>query len=167
MICTSFNAHIRKLRVENKEIIWKCKLDDGIVVWSDFDVENIPDPWTRLKQHCKDNGRKVIEVWVGSMGIPEQKVFENPNGIDGFFITRGISKDLFLADTENGITYKYLAFGKLSDSGDKVFVKKFYWPECKFSENFETREVTEDNIALMIFNPPCSENCKCQKKEQI
>jgi len=151
-VCTGFDAYIRSLRVDRQEVIWKCILSNGQEVWSDFDRPEVDeDPWTRLKKYCNENSLDIVEVKVNAVGIPEQSVYVNPKGMDGFFITRGMSKDLFDDSGNTGITYKYLAFGKLSDSKDVVYVKKFYWPECRFSENLEKRQATEENLKLMYF----------------
>jgi hypothetical protein len=166
MLCTSFDSHIRKLRIEKHEVIWKCILSDGKEAWSDFDREGHKDPWTKLKEYCNNNNVDIVEVRVSAVGIPEQTVYINSKGMDGFFISRGISKDLFIENDQDSITYKYLVFGKLSDSGDQIYVKKFYWPECKFSETLEIRAITEDNMKLMYFKrKTCGENCTCQENE--
>jgi hypothetical protein len=167
MICTGYDGYLRSLRVDKHEVLWRCILSNGKEAWSDFDrPEYDKDPWTRLKIYCNNNNVDILEVRVNAVGIPEQTVYINPKGMDGFFITRGITKDLYTNEGADGITYKYLAFGKLSDAGDQVFVKKFYWPECKFSETLETRAVTEDNMKLMYFKrKTCGENCECQENE--
>jgi hypothetical protein len=63
MICTGYNKHIFEL-LDNQEILWKCKLNDGTVAWSDFDNPEYSDkvPWTRLKLYCNNKNKYVIII---------------------------------------------------------------------------------------------------------
>ena len=162
MICTSYNQHTMKL-LHSGEILWRCILSDGTSAISDFDIEDQKDTWTRLKIYCYNNNLNITEVKVICPGMPEETIFEDKNGLDNFFISRGISKDITDNDT---MTYKYMCFGILKDD-NKIHVKKFHWPEFALAQNEEIRELTLENDNLMYKqNKRCKENCKCQSKEQ-
>jgi hypothetical protein len=162
MICTSYNQHTIKL-LHSGEILWRCILSDDTSAISDFDIEDQKDPWTRLKIYCHNNNLNITEVKVICPGMPEETIFEDKNGLDNFFISRGISKDITNNDT---MTYKYMCFGILKDD-NKIHVKKFHWPEFALAQNEEIRELTLENDNLMYKQKKrCKENCKCQSKEQ-
>jgi len=160
MICTGFNKDILSL-LDKQEILWKCKLEDGIEVWSDFDVPDKKDPWTRLKEYCFNNDKKIIEVKVICPGMPEQVIFEDNEGLDNFFVIRGMSKEL---TDDSDMIYKFMSFGILKEDG-KFHVKKFYWPQFALGESEEVREPTTENIELSFKKrKKCKDDCKCQQK---
>ena len=164
MLCKSYNPQIRSLIVDHKLVIWKCILSNGDEVWSDYYTEE-KDPWIRLKEHCSNNAINITEVKVLAYGIREQTVFQNDDGLDGIFIIRGASKDLLASS--DGITYNYLAFGKLNKETQLIETTKFYWPECAFDEHYEERVLTENNQKMMHFQKKlCSDNCTCQSKKR-
>ena len=161
MICTKYNADIRKL-INNKHILWKCYLSDNTEVWSDF--YNEKDPWVRLKEYCTENKIDINKVTVLVIGAKEETVFEDSDGLDGIFIIRGIIKDLFNPDSTE---YKYMAFGKINTSTSKIDVVKYYWPQCDFDSYKEIREITPENLKLMFLkSKKCKDSCQCQKNKQ-
>lgn len=162
MICTGYNEHITSLLM-NQQILWKLILKDGTEIWSDFDLPDLKDPWTRAKNYCNNNNKDIIEVKVIVPGNPEHTVFYNENGLDKIFIVRGMAKDI----NESGETiYSFMSFGKVEED-ELIHVKRFYWPECSFGQSEEIREMTLENQKL-LYNKikRCSSNCECQKKEQ-
>lgn len=165
MICTGYNPLIFKL-LDNQEILWKCKLNDGTVAWSDFDNTEYTDkdPWTRLKKYCYNNDKYITEVKVTCPGMPEVVVYSDENGLDNIFITRGMSKDI---NDDDAIVFRFMCFGKLEDD-NKLYIQKFYWPEFELAEYKEVRELTFENEKLLYKKKKkCGDNCKCQSKEQI
>jgi hypothetical protein len=165
MICTGYTPHIFKL-LDNQEIIWKCKLNDGVTVWSDFDNPEFldKDPWTRLKIYCHNNNKLITEVKVTCPGMPEVLVYSDENGLDNIFITRGMSKDI---NDDNSIAFRFMCFGQLGED-NKIRVQKFYWPEFELAEYNEVRELTIENDMLLYKKKQmCGDNCKCQSIEQI
>jgi hypothetical protein len=161
MLCTSFNKDILLL-LDKQEILWKCILDNGTEVWSDFDASDKKDPWTRLKEFCFNNNIKVIEVRVLCPGMPEQTIFQDDNGLDKFFIIRGLCKEL----TDNtDVIYKFMSFG-IVKSDNKIHVKKFYWPQFALGEDEEIREITPEHEKLLFKKRiMCEDNCKCREKK--
>jgi hypothetical protein len=162
MICTGYNSHILSL-LEKQEILWKCILDDGTQVWSDFDAPDQKDPWTRLKLHCYNNGKDIVEVKVLCPGMPETSIYKDEKGLDNFLITRGIIRDL---NDDDSMIFRFMCFGKLEEDG-KIHVSKFYWPEFELKEASEVRLMTPENDALMYKKrKTCGDNCTCQSNEQ-
>ena len=84
------------------------------------------------------------------MGAPEEIVFENENGLDGFFIARGFSKDIDMV-TGDGPSYQHMTFGLLADDLKQVNIKKYSWPECEFEDFSQQRRATEENLSFMIW----------------
>lgn len=161
MICTGYNAHITSLLMK-QQILWKLILNDGTEVWSDFDLPETKDPWTRARHYCNNNSKDIIEVKVVIPGNPEQTVFRDENGLDKIFLIRGMAKDI--NDTGETI-YSFMSFGKVEDDG-LIHVKKFYWPECSFGASEEIREVTPENEKLLYKKiTRCSDDCKCSKSK--
>lgn len=162
MICTGYNKHITSLLM-NQQILWKLILNDGTEIWSDFDLPNEKDPWTRAKQYCNNNGKQIVEVRVIVPGQSEVTVFNDVAGLNNILIVRGISKDI---NDSSETIYSFMTFGKLEEDGF-IHTKKFYWPECAFAVNDEIRELTPENQKLLYTKIiTCSESCKCQKDKQ-
>lgn len=162
MICTGYNSHITGLLM-SQQILWKLILDDGTEIWSDFDMPDLEDPWTRARKYCNDNGKGIVEVRVIVPGQPENMVYRDENGLDKILIVRGVCKDIYGIDE---VAYGFMTFGKVEDDG-LVHVKRFYWPECAFGTSEELRKLTIDNEQLLFYSKKeCGSNCKCQKNKQ-
>lgn len=144
MICTGYNAHITSLLM-NQQILWKLKLASGTEIWSDFDVKDQEDPWTRAKQYCHDNDESIVALKIIIPGQPEVDALQNEDGLDKFFVMRGTAKDI--TDAEETV-YGFITIGKLESDG-LIHVKKFFWPECSFLESEEIREITPENEKLL------------------
>jgi len=144
MICTGYNSHITRLLM-NQQILWKLRLESGIEVWSDFDIEELSDPWTRAKEYCVKTKENIISVSVIVPGQPELAVFSDEKGLDSLLILRGVAKNI--TDTEETV-YSFMTFGRLEEDG-MIHTKKFFWPECSFLESEEIRELTHENRQLL------------------
>lgn len=143
MICSGYNAHIIKLLMD-QQILWKLKLKSGTDIWSDFDIENFDDPWTRAKEYCRINKENIITVEVIVPGQEPIEVFHDENGLDEIFISRGIAKNITDIDET---AYTFMVFGQLKNN--KLYIKKFFWPECEFLATEEIRELTDENKNLI------------------
>jgi hypothetical protein len=151
MICTVRDEHIRKLIMEDISMTWKCTLDDGTIVWGDYERPGVAEsPWVRLQKFCKENGRCIAKAQVIVMGAPEEIVFEDEDGLDGFFIARGFSKDIDMV-TGDGPSYQHMTFGLLEDDLERVDIKKYSWPECEFEDFSQKRKATQENLSFMIW----------------
>lgn len=151
MICTKQDSYIRQLIMEDVAILWKCTLSDGTLVWSDYDRPGtIDSPWLRLREHCARSGVDIVKVQVIVMGAPEHVLFEDPNGLDGLFIVRGLSRDIDMISGE-GPTFQHITVGLLQDDLENVDIRKFSFPECEFCEFVQLRDLTTENAAWMIW----------------
>ena len=163
MICTGYNEHIISL-LNNQQILWKLVLNDGTEIWSDFDIPESKDPWDRAKIYCNNNNKEILKVYVIVPGDIPILIYEDDNGLNEFFIIRGIIKDI---NNNDPMVYRYMSFGKLEDD-NLIHVRKFYWPHYEFSQSEEIRTITDENKKLLYKKVKrCSEKCKCQEKEQI
>lgn len=162
MICRGYNQHILDLLMK-QQVLWKCILSNGEECWSDFDVLDQKDPWTRLRYYCYNNNIDIKEVYVIVPGNPIQKVYSSETYLDNIILIRGHAKDI----NDSGETvYSFMTFGKVEEDG-KIHVKRFYWPECQFGTHEEIREITPENEQLLYKRKNrCKENCECQKEEQ-
>ena len=161
MICTYQDSYIKE-RIRSLDILWCVTLNDGTIVYSDYERPDNPrSPWLRLRDHCENNNLFVTKVEVIMFGAPRIVMLENENGLDGFFIIRGASRDLNLFTDEPGPSYKQLVVGLLRDNEDIIDVKKFCWPENELEQFNQTRILTPDNAKLMLFK---NDSTKKQKE---
>jgi hypothetical protein len=159
MICTGYNEHITGLMM-GQQVLWKCIFDDGTEGWSDFDLPDTKDPWTRVRQYCNNNNKDIVEVKVIVPGNPEHTVFKDPQGLDNILIVRGMAKDI---NDDSETVFGFITFGQLRDD-NKIYTRRFYWPECSFGVYEEVRELTPENEDLLYKRKKiCDENCTCQK----
>lgn len=150
MLTTRIDEFI-KASIKNLELLWKATLSDGTIVYSDYERPEVPHVWERLRSHCQNNDLCVVKIEIIMFGTNVQTVFENENGLDGFFIVRGTGKDLNLSSEENGVCYKHLAVGLLRDNEDFIDVRKYCWPQNEFEQFEQVRSLTPENAKLMIF----------------
>lgn len=149
MICKAQDSYIKQL-IRNLEILWCAHLNDGTTVYSDYERPGLENPWIRLKQYCEDNNAFITKIEVIMFGAPKLIMFEDPNGLDGVFVSRGASKDLMIGSDE-GPSFKQLVVGVLRDNENIIDVKKFCWPENEFEPFNQVRSLTSDNKKIMIF----------------
>lgn len=165
MICTKIDSYVKDL-IKKLEMLWCVTLNDGTKVYSDYDRPGTCNhPWFRLKQYLEESGLYIVKVEAIMFGAPQTVMFENPNGLDGVFITRGTSKDIKIETGEAGPSYKQLVVGLLRDNEDIVDVKKFCWPENSIEPFNQTRILTNENVKLMIFKN--DSNKKTRKSVQV
>ena len=151
MICTSQDHYI-KARIKSLDILWCATLNDGTLVYSDYERPDNPrSPWLRLKEHCQDNNVFITKIEVIMFGAQRTVMLEDENGLDGVFIVRGASRDLNLFTDEPGPSYKQLVVGLLRENEDVIDVKKFCWPENELEKLNQTRVLTPENAKLMLF----------------
>ena len=89
-------------------------------------------------------------------------MFDNPNGLDGVFVVRGVSKDINM-ESGNATSFQHLTAGVLNDNLDTVDVRKFSWPLCEFEAPVQTRKLPPENVNLMIFK----DGSKKKQSEQV
>jgi hypothetical protein len=149
MICTQIDSHMKSL-ISRLEMLWVVTLNDGTLVYSDFERLDLPNPYFRLKQHCEDNNLYPVKVQALMFGAPRVTMFEDPSGLDGLFIFRGSSKDVQI-ETGESVSYKQLIVGLLRDDCVNIDIRKFCWPENALEPFNQNRLLTSENAKLMIF----------------
>jgi hypothetical protein len=150
MICDKIDQFVKD-KIRNLDILWCATLNDGTTVYSDYERPNFDNPWNRLRAYCADNNLFVTKVEVIMFGAERQIIFEDANGLDGFFIVRGSSRDINIGTGETGPSFKQLAVGLLRENEDVIDVKKYCWPQNEFEQFEQTRLLTPDNAKLMLF----------------
>jgi hypothetical protein len=146
-VTTQIDSYVKSL-IRSLNMLWTVKLNNGTVIYSDYERET-DSPFDRMCKYCTENNLYPVEVKSLMFGAPETVMFSDPNGLDGFFILRGAVKDVDLNSADNSISYKKLVVGLLRE--DKIEVRKFCWPENEIDSNQETRLLTPDNIRMMYF----------------
>jgi len=158
-ITTKFDSYIKNL-VRSLEMLWTVKLNDGTVIYSDYDRNGNNDPFSKVLKYCEETGLYPVEVKSLMFGAPETVMFSDPNGLDGLFVVRGVIKDVDINSAENSISYKKLVVGLLNKDEETVEVKKFCWPENEIDSNRETRKLTLENLENMFFKDDKKKNEK-------
>lgn len=151
MICTQIDSYVKNL-IRNLEMLWVATLNDKTKVFSDYERPTTTEhPFFRLKKYCEENNKFITKIEAVMFGAPQVVMFEDPNGLDGVFITRGSSRDIRIETGESGPSYKQLIVGLLRDNEDIIDVRKFCWPENALEPFNQTRLITPENAKLMIF----------------
>ena len=150
MICTQRDGYMRSLTTDRLMISWIVMLSDGTKVWGDYDRPDMDNPWTRLKNHCKKENVIPTKIELHMFGAPKKVFFENPEGLDGLAVMRGIAKDQAM-DGSVSQSYQMLTVGLLRDDCSAIDVSKYTWPFNKFEQKESVRNLTLLNLENMIF----------------
>jgi hypothetical protein len=148
-VCTEWDTYINDFRLNNT--MWFAELSNGEKVLQDDDRpgEDPPSAWVRLVNYCNDNGLHVKKMYF-SNGDGLTHPFEDEDGLEGAFFMKGVSGDMFAAET----SYSYI-FGNVY--GDQLRIKKYTVPDCQFITDSEVRQLTEDNVKFIIFRDRVAE----------
>ena len=150
MICTKRDGYMRRLTMEDLMISWIAVLSDGTRVYGDYDRSGFDNPWIRLKNHCKENDDFITKIELHMFGAPAKIFFEDPNGLDGLAVMRGIAKDQAM-DGSHSTSFQTLTVCLLKDDCSAIDVAKYTWPYNQFEKDKSVRSITEDNVKYMIF----------------
>lgn len=150
MICTSIDSYIEDLCYNKLYISWVVTLTDGTKVYGDYDRPGFDNPWIRLKKHCETNNVWPAKVKLHMFGAPAELFFEDPNGLDGLFIMRGMAKDQAM-DGSHSQSYQTLTVGLLRDDCSYIDVAKYTWPISNLEKRNSARVLTKENLENMIF----------------
>jgi hypothetical protein len=128
-----------------KTAVWFAELSNGEKVFQDDDRPGVnpPSAWVRLVDYCKTNDVYITRFYL-SNGDGLIYPFEDEEGLEGAYFAKGISGDMFSAET----THSYV-FGNVC--GNELRIKKYSIPDCQFITDSEIRQLTEDNIQYIIF----------------
>ena len=148
-ICTKFDPYFRDLCHNRLVISWVTTLTDGTTVYGDYDRPGYEKCWLRLKKHCEQNKVLPSKIQLYMFGTEEHTFFEDPNGLDGISIFRGVAREQSMSGACRD--FQFLTVSLLRPECDYIDVRKFVWPQNEFEEAESVRLVTEKNIEHMIF----------------
>ena len=150
MICTQVDGYMKKLICEELMISWLITLTDGTKVYGDYDRPGFDNPWLRLKNHCQENNVYPSVVELHMFGAPRHVFFEDPKGLDGLKVMRGIAKDQSM-DGGHSQSFQTLTVILLKDNCIEYDVSKYTWPHNEFEQAISVRSITQDNVQDTIF----------------
>ena len=104
---------------------------------------------SRASSSCR-SATTVPEDSFAGFGAPAKVFFEDPNGLDGLAVMRGIAKDQAM-DGSHSTSFQTLTVCLLRDDCSAIDVAKYTWPYNQFEKDKSVRSVTEDNVKYMIF----------------
>jgi len=165
MICKTKDGYMKKLMRTDLMISWKINLTDGTTVYGDYDRPNCTNPWTRLKDYCQTNDVVPVSVQLQMFGAPKEIFFEDPDGLDGLLVMRGIAKDQAM-DGSHSQSFQTMTVSLLRDDCSCIDVSKYTWPINDFEQKRTTRNLTKDNLKMMIFKND-SEKLKNNKVQEL
>jgi hypothetical protein len=161
-----FDIYLKQIMKE-KEILWVATLNNGQKVYSDynrFGTGEASSPWIRLCKYMDARSLKTVKVEAMAFGAPLTTILEDANGLDGFFIKRGVIKDVVLESSLEPLQATRLVCGRYNKENDKIYVSIFNWPNNESFKNFEERIVTEENLQYMYF---IDKDLEKQLKERV
>ena len=149
-VCTDFDKYMKKLCHREMMISWEVETQDGLTVYGDYEREGYENPWFRLKKHCEENKAYPTKVSLYMMGCPPHVFFEDPNGLDGLNITRGVAKEQSMTGDHSN-SFQFLTVCLLDDDCEYIEARKFVWPHNEFEQAQSKRILTTRNLQHMIF----------------
>ena len=150
MICTVFDGYMKRLCHEELMISWQITLTDGTVVYGDYERSGFDNPWNRLRNHCSINDVLPAKVELYMLGAQHQVFYEDPNGLDGISVLRGIAKEQTM-DGSHSQSFQILTVSLLRDACDYIDVAKYTWPNNDFEQKASVRGLSTVNLQNMIF----------------
>jgi hypothetical protein len=149
-LCTRFDGYMNRLCHEDLMISWQITLTDGLVVYGDYERPDFPNPWKRLKLHCSFYDVVPAKVELYMFGAEHKVFFEDPEGLDGISIMRGVAKEQSM-DGQQSQSYQTLTVCLLDDSCDYIDAAKYTWPHNEFEQKDSVRQLSVTNLENMIF----------------
>ena len=150
MICTTFDGYMKKLCHKDLMISWQITLTDGLMVYGDYEKPGLDNPWNRLKEHCSTNNVSPAKIELYMFGAQHKVFFEDPGGLDGVSVLRGIAKEQTM-DGSHSQSFQTLTVSLLRDSCDYIDVAKYTWPNNDFEQKESVRGLSTLNLKNMIF----------------
>jgi len=150
-LCTEFDNYMKKLCHTDLNISWSVRLQDGKVVYGDYERPGYDNPWFRLKEYCESNKVVPTLVKLYMFGAREHVFFSDPEGLDGLSICRGVARDQSMSGNLQSQGFQFLTVSLLDDDCEMITVKKFVWPHNEFEQAESKRLLTTKNIENMIF----------------
>jgi hypothetical protein len=149
-ICTNFDGHMKTLCHKELMISWQITLTDGTLVYGDYERPEFENPWKRLKAHCERYDVLPSKVELYMFGAQHKVFFEDPEGLDGIAVFRGLAKEQSMSG-EHSQSFQTLSVLLLGDSCDHIDVAKYTWPNNQFEQQESRRGLSTYNLENMIF----------------
>ena len=149
-ICTKFDSYMKKLCHSELMISWIVTLSDSTKVFGDYERPDFLNPWERLRLHCKETGLFPTKVELYMFGAEHKVFFENPDGLDGLCIMRGVAKEQSM-NGSHAQSFQTLTVMFLDDSCEYINVAKYTWPDNNFEKKESLRGLTFKNLQHMVF----------------
>jgi hypothetical protein len=150
MICTAFDGHMNRLCHEELMISWQITLTNGTLVYGDYERHGLDNPWNRLAAHCSRCSVLPAKVELYMFGAEHRVFFEDPDGLDGISVLRGVAKEQTM-DGSHSQSFQTLTVSLLRDSCDYIDVAKYTWPDNTFEQKQSVRGLSTNNLQNMIF----------------
>ena len=160
-ICTSFDPFVRH-QLSNLLIMgWTALMTDGTIIYSDYERPGYERFWKRFEKHCNKTCTVPKSIKLHMFGCPSVEFFNEPNGLDGFSVVRGVARE----QSMNGDfkDYQSLTVSLLGKNCDHIDVRKFVWPLNEFEEFSGKRVLTKANIQQLIFKNESEKRQKVQE----
>ena len=141
---------MKKLCHKELMISWQIVLTDGTPVYGDYERPDLDNPWNRLRDHCSLHNVLPARVQLYMFGAEQRVFFEDPNGLDGISILRGIGKEQSM-DGSHAQSFQTLTVSLLRDTCDYIDVGKYTWPTNDFEQKESVRGLSQSNLQNMIF----------------
>lgn len=148
-LTTKYDSYIKDM-VRRLNMLWIITLNNGMEVYSDDERHPI-NPWERLKTYMDATGLFAVKVRSLAFGAPERVMFDNPNGLNGFFVKRGIVKDVVLEGEGDIIQFNRLICGLYNKDTNIFDINVFSWPENDLFASNQPRLASKENVELAYF----------------
>ena len=149
-ICTQFDGYMTDLCHNKLVMSWIATLTDGTKVYGDYERPDTKNPWNRLASHCKTHNVVPCKVELYMFGAEHVVFFEDPKGLDGISIFRGVAREQSM-DGHQTRSFQTLTVSLLDDSCDYINVAKYIWPHNDFEQRDGKRILSRENLKYMIF----------------
>lgn len=164
-VCKTFDPYMKQMTHNKIVMSWQAIMQDGTSVWGDYERPKHDKCWSRFKNYCKTNKIVPVKIQLYMFGMQEHVFFEDPNGLDGFSIMRGCSRDQGMDGSFKD--FQFLSVSLLRDGCDYVDVRKFVWPETDLEPLQELRKLTRKSIEHMVFKHDSEKARKPQVQEHL
>ncbi len=160
-VCTSFDPFVRKQLMSSLTMSWIATMTDGSLVYGDYERQGYEKCWERFKKHCFKTNTTPTSIKLHMLGCPAVEFFSDPDGLDGFSISRGVAREQSMSGDFKD--YQSLTVSLLNKNCKHIDIRKFVWPLNDFEELQGKRKLTKVNIEQLIFKNESEKREKVQK----
>jgi hypothetical protein len=160
-VCTEFDRYMKIYCHDEVNISWSMLLLNGFTLYGDYERPDHKPCWERVKLYCEREQTVPVNVKLYMFGHPEVVFFEDPNGLDGISIHRGVAREQSLEGATKD--FQFLSVSLMDSDCQNIEVRKFVWPVNEFEQLESKRSLTEQNIKPMIFK----HDSEKRKREEV